>query len=120
MSDAPRPPQITAAPVAHPLPVVMVLGFSSLCVALMQALVIPIQSDLPRLLHTTASNTSWVITATLLGGAVAMPVAGRLADLFGHKPVLVASGVVLLAGSLLCVATNVFAVVLAGRVLQGF
>ncbi|MFT4220803.1 MAG: MFS transporter [Microbacterium sp.] len=106
-------------PAAHPLLVVMVLGFSSLCAALMQSLVIPIQSELPDLLHTTASNTSWVVTATLLGAAVSMPVTGRLADIFGKKPVLVASAVILLAGSLLCATTDVFVLVLVGRVLQG-
>ncbi|MFT4214114.1 MAG: MFS transporter [Microbacterium sp.] len=106
-------------PVAHPLLVVMVLGFSSLCAALMQSLVIPIQSELPELLNTTASNTSWVLTATLLGGAVAMPVAGCLADIFGKKPVLVVSAIVLLTGSLLCAVTDAFLLVLVGRVLQG-
>lgn len=64
-----------------PLIVVIALGFSSLCVSLMQTLVLPIQGDLPRLLATTPSNASWVVTATLLGGAVAMPIAGRLADI---------------------------------------
>ncbi len=107
------------APVKHPLLVVLVLGFSSLCAAMMQSLVIPIQSDLPRLLDTSASNTSWVVTATLLGGAVAMPIAGRLADIFGKKPILIGTAVALLLGSLLCAMTDVFSLILAGRVLQG-
>ncbi|MFT4229118.1 MAG: MFS transporter [Microbacterium sp.] len=119
MNHAPASEDSSVAPVARPLLVVMVLGFSSLCAALMQSLVIPIQSELPELLNTTASNTSWVVTATLLGGAVAMPVTGRLADIFGKKPVLVASAGILLAGSLLCAVTDVFVLVLAGRVLQG-
>ena len=119
MAQSSKPGQTTGSPVAHPLLVVIVLGFSSMCAALMQSLVIPIQSELPGLLHTSASNTSWVVTATLLGGAVAMPVAGRLADIFGKKPVLVVSAVVLLVGSLLCAVTDVFFLVLVGRVLQG-
>lgn len=86
---------------------------------MMQSLVIPIQSDLPHLLDTSASNTSWVVTATLLGGAVAMPIAGRLADIFGKKPILIGTAVALLLGSLLCAVTDVFALILAGRVLQG-
>lgn len=103
----------------HPLLVVVVLGFSSLCAALMQSLVIPIQAQLPELLDTSASNASWVVTATLLGGGVAMPVAGRLADIFGKKPVMVVSAVILLLGSLLCAIAGGFALVLVGRVLQG-
>lgn len=109
----------TDTPVKRPLLVVLVLGFSSLCAAMMQSLVIPIQSDLPQLLDTSASNTSWVVTATLLGGAISMPVAGRLADIFGKKPVLLGTAVALLLGSLLCATSEAFVLVLAGRVLQG-
>lgn len=103
----------------RPLLVVLVLGFSSLCAAMMQSLVIPIQADLPRLLNTSASNTSWVLTATLLGGAIAMPIAGRLADIYGKKPVLINCAVALLTGSLLCALSDIFSLILAGRVMQG-
>lgn len=99
--------------------VVAVLCFSSLCAALMQSLVIPIQSELPDLLHTSASTASWVVTATLLGAAVAMPVTGRLADLIGKKPVLVASAAILLVGSAICAMSDTVGLVLVGRVLQG-
>ncbi|MGR7003508.1 hypothetical protein ACU686_45265 [Yinghuangia aomiensis] len=43
----------------------------------MQTLVVPLLTDLPNLLHTSASNAGWVITATLLSGAVFTPVMGR-------------------------------------------
>ncbi|WP_231386752.1 MFS transporter [Nocardia sp. BMG111209] len=103
----------------NPWLIVTVLGFSGLCAALMQSLVIPIQSELPHLLGTSASNASWVLTATLLGGAVAMPVAGRLADMFGKRPVLVASAALLLVGSLVCAMSSSLVPMLVGRVLQG-
>ncbi|XBH20237.1 MFS transporter [Jonesiaceae bacterium BS-20] len=114
MNTAPRP-----ARGIGPLIVVLVLGFSSLCVSLMQSLVLPIQSELPTLLSTSASNASWVVTATLLGGAVAMPMAGRLADIYGKKPILVGSAVLLLMGAFLCAVADQFSLILAGRVLQG-
>ncbi len=99
--------------------VIVVLAFSSLCSALMQSLVIPIQSELPVLLGTTASNTSWVVTATLLGAAVAMPVTGRLADLYGKKPVLVTSAGILVVGSLVAAVSSSVGPLIVGRVLQG-
>ncbi|HWJ84800.1 MAG TPA: MFS transporter [Cellulomonas sp.] len=99
--------------------VVAVLCFGSLCAALMQSLVIPIQSELPTLLNTSASNASWVLTATLLGAAVAMPVTGRLADILGKKPVLVASAGILLIGSLIVAMSSSIGPVVLGRVLQG-
>lgn len=98
----------------------MVLGFSSLCAALMQSLVIPLQPELPQLLDTPASNAAWVVTATLLAGGVAMPVAGRLADIYGRKPILVASAVIMLAGSIICALYSTIGPVLIGRILQGF
>lgn len=119
MNHAPTRAGVQRSRADHPLLVVVVLGFSSLCAALMQSLVIPIQADLPELLHTTAGNASWVVTATLLGGGVAMPVTGRLADIFGKKPVMVASAVILLLGSLLCAVAGGFALMVVGRVLQG-
>ncbi|MET0837449.1 MAG: MFS transporter [Marmoricola sp.] len=98
---------------------VVVLCFGGMSAALMQTLMIPIQTDLPRLLHTTPANASWVITATLLAGAVAMPIAGRLADMFGKQRVLVASAGLLVAGSLICALSGSLVPMLAGRVLQG-
>src|SRR5690242_12655492 len=100
------------------LPVV-VLCFGGLCAALTQTLVIPIQSELPGLLGTSAANAAWVVTVTLLAGAVAMPVAGRLADLFGKQRVLVTSSLILLVGSLVCALSSSLVPVLAGRALQG-
>ena len=116
------PSGVEVPEVRTPLPaavVVAALCFGSLCASLMQSLVIPIQSELPALLGTAPSNTSWVVTATLLGGAVAMPVAGRLADMYGKKPVLLASTVILLVGSVICALSDSILPIVVGRVLQG-
>lgn len=99
--------------------VIAVLCFGSLSGALMQSLVIPIQSDLPRLLHTDPGNASWAVTATLLAAAVTMPVSGRLADMFGKKKVLVVSAAVLMVGSLIAAPATSLVPFLIGRVLQG-
>ncbi|MGO2005474.1 MFS transporter, partial [Arthrobacter rhombi] len=118
-STANPPQEVSTGTARHPLLAVVVLGFSSLCAALTQSLVIPIQPDLPDLLDTSGSNAAWVVTATLLGGAVAMPVAGRLADIKGRKPVLVVSALVLLLGSLVAAVSSAFILVVIGRILQG-
>lgn len=109
----------TDEPVPHALLPIAVLGFSSFCASLMQSLVIPVQPELPRILDASPSNTAWVITSTLLAGAVAMPVAGRLADIRGKKPVLIACAALLMLGSLICALSTSLLPVLAGRVLQG-
>ncbi|HEY9395079.1 MAG TPA: MFS transporter, partial [Nocardioides sp.] len=120
MSSSPSPTrEPTTRSTGGAVAVVMVLCFGSLCAALMQSLVIPIQSELPELLSTTASTASWVVTATLLGAGVTMPVTGRLADLYGKKPVLVISGIVLVVGSVIVALSDAVGPVLVGRVLQG-
>lgn len=102
-----------------PMLVVIVLCLGSLCGALMQSLVIPIQSELPRLLGTAPGNASWAVTATLLASAVAMPVTGRLADIYGKKNIMVVSAGILAVGSLIAALSSSLAPFLAGRALQG-
>lgn len=102
-----------------PMLVVVVLCLGSLSGALMQSLVIPIQSELPRLLNTAAGNASWAVTATLLASAVAMPVTGRLADIYGKKKVMVVSAGILAVGSLIAALSSTLAPFLVGRTLQG-
>ena len=111
----------TASPAVrhNPVLVVVALCLGGLGASLSQTLVIPIQSDLPRLLGTSASNTSWVVTITLLGGAVAMPIAGRVADMIGKQRVLIASAILLLIGSLVAALSNTIGPLLVGRALQG-
>jgi len=109
----------TPAVKASPMLIVGVLCFGSLSGALMQTLVIPIQTDLPHLLGTDAGSASWAVTATLLAAAVTMPVSGRLADLYGKKRVLVASAAILMLGSFVAALASTLAPFLVGRALQG-
>jgi len=103
----------------HPALPVIVLCFGGLTASLTQTLLIPIQSELPQLLHTSGANAAWVITITLLAAGVAMPTAGRLADLFGKQRVLVASAAMLLVASVICALSDSLVPMLAGRALQG-
>ncbi|MFC8509963.1 MFS transporter [Streptomyces sp. NPDC057411] len=115
MPAAPAP----AARPAGPGGIVGVLALAGIVAALMQTLVVPLIGDLPRLLHTSASDASWVITATLLAAAVATPVAGRLGDMYGKRRLLIASTVPLVAGSVVCALSSSVAPMILGRGLQG-
>lgn len=86
----------------------------------MQTLLVPVIKDLPALLHTDPSNATWVLTATLLAGAVATPIMGRLGDLYGKRKMLLTSLAVMVIGSLICAFTDQLVVMIAGRALQGF
>ncbi|MEW1847024.1 MFS transporter [Nonomuraea angiospora] len=100
--------------------IISVLAAAGITVSLMQTLMVPLIATLPILLHTTAANAFWAITATLLAGAVAMPVSGRLGDLYGKRRVMIVSAVLLAVGSLVCAPANSLAPMVIGRALQGF
>jgi MFS family permease len=99
--------------------VVGILAFAGIVAALTQTLVVPLIGDLPKLLDTSASNASWVITATLLAAAVATPVAGRLGDMYGKRRMLLASLIPLVLGSIVCALSSSVVPMITGRGLQG-
>ncbi|MCL8025369.1 MFS transporter [Nocardioides bruguierae] len=104
---------------ARPGLAVAALALGGLMTALTQTLVIPIQSELPRLLDADAADTAWVVTVTLLAAAVTMVLAGRIADLVGKKPVLLASAGILAVASVIVALSDSLVPVLVGRALQG-
>ncbi|WP_237325563.1 MFS transporter [Streptomyces sp. CBMAI 2042] len=110
----PRPPKTRTSPI------VPVLAFAGITVAVMQTLLVPVIKDLPVLLSTDPANATWVMTATLLAGAVSTPIMGRLGDLYGKRRMLLASLAVMVIGSLICASTDDLVVMIVGRALQGF
>lgn len=108
-----------SAPAVRPGGIVGVLAVAGIVAALMQTLVVPFIGEMPRLLHTTASNASWVVTATLLAGAVSIPVTGRLGDLLGKRTMLLACAAPLIAGSVVCALAGSVIPMIIGRGLQG-
>ncbi|HBH55732.1 MAG TPA: MFS transporter, partial [Kocuria sp.] len=64
-------------------------------------------------------HMSWVITGFILASTVMMPVYGRISDLFGRKPVLIAAIVLFIAGSALGAAAGTMSWLITARVVQG-
>lgn len=112
-------PAVEGRPANSAIITVVVLCLGGLIASLMQTLIVPIQPQLPELIGTSVSNASWIITATLLGGAVAMPVAGRLGDMFGKRRILLYSAALLAIGSLLPAVSSSLIPVVTGRAMQG-
>ncbi|MFI7107168.1 MFS transporter [Nonomuraea sp. NPDC050227] len=104
---------------ARPGGIVSVMAVAGIVASLMQTLVVPLIGELPRLLRGTASDASWVITATLLAGAVATPVTGRLGDLYGKRRMMLVCTAPLIAGSVICSLAGSLAPMIVGRGLQG-
>ncbi len=62
---------------------------------------------------------SWVFTAYMLSATVTVPIYGKLADLYGRKPVLLFGVVVFLIGSVLSGQAHSIQQLIAFRALQG-
>jgi len=62
---------------------------------------------------------SWVFSAFLLAQAATIPIYGKLADLFGRKPVFLFGAGLFLFGSLLCGLAQSMIQLIAFRLLQG-
>lgn len=95
------------------------LAFAGIVVSMMQTLIVPLIPRLPRLLHASGPDATWVVTATLLSASVAAPVAGGLGDLYGKRRLLLLSLVLLVAGSFVVALSNTLAPAIIGRILQG-
>lgn len=98
---------------------VAILSLTGVTVSVMQTLVIPLMPHLPGILNAAPDDATWVLTVTLMVGAVSTPIAGRLADMAGKRRVLLLTLLFMIAGSVLCALSSSLAPMLVGRALQG-
>ncbi|MGW2565828.1 MFS transporter [Streptomyces sp. NPDC001537] len=96
-----------------------VLAFGGILMAVMQTVVVPLLPDLPRLTGSSAATVSWMVTATLLSGAVLTPVLGRAGDMYGKRKVLTSALALMTVGSVMCALSSDIVVLIAARALQG-
>ncbi|MET7684959.1 MFS transporter [Streptomyces sp. NPDC005423] len=121
-----QPAPISAAPAAPAAPptsrsrfTVPVLAFGGILMAVMQTVVVPLLPDLPRLTGASAGAVSWMVTATLLSGAVLTPVLGSAGDMYGKRRVLTGALGLMTLGSVMCALSSDIRVLIAARALQG-
>jgi MFS family permease len=84
-----------------------------------QTAVVPLIPQFPALLSVSSSSAAWLLTATLVAGAVSAPVLGRLGDMYGKRRMLLLSLGIILVSSVLAAAAPNFAVLLVARTMQG-
>lgn len=99
--------------------VVIILSLCGMMVSLQQTMLIPALSELHDVLGVSPDDVSWIVTATLLTSAVAMPILSRLADMFGKRRMLVLSLALVTLGSVIGALGDSLAVILLARALQG-
>src|SRR4051794_28119836 len=91
-----------------PRGVIAGLALAGTSASFMQTLVLPIQAELPELLHAGRDDTAWVITSTLLVASVTTPIAGRLGDMYGKRRIaLVLLGLLILGSAIAALAPDI-------------
>lgn len=99
---------------------ILVLSLCGMISALQFTLVIPLLPEFPRLLDISASDSSWLVTATLLTAAVGTPIIARMADMYGKRRMLLVALGAMILGSVICALEVSFVTMIVGRALQGF
>jgi MFS family permease len=99
--------------------VVATLALVGTIAAMMQTLITPLLTELPRILHADPSDTAWAVTISLLVAAVSTPVAGRLGDMVGKRRMILICIVPLVVGSAVCAVAGDVWTMIVGRGLQG-
>jgi predicted MFS family arabinose efflux permease len=98
---------------------VATLLFVALVVAAIGSLGAPLITSVARTYRVSLAAAQWTLTITLLTGAVAIPLLGRLGDGPRRRTSVVGTLAVVVAGSLATVVPGPFWVLLAGRAAQG-
>jgi len=116
-------PQISAADVggrrAHPRLLVPTLVASGALMAVVSSLGAPLIPTLAHADHVSLSTGEWLLTITLLTGALVTPVMGRLADGPRQRNVILFALICVVAGCMVAAISDNFAELVVGRGLQG-
>jgi predicted MFS family arabinose efflux permease len=99
---------------------VFTLMFIALVVAAVASLGAPLITSVATTFHVSLDSAQWTLTITLLSGAIATPVLGRLGAGPHRRATILATLAVVVAGSALTVLPLPFAWLLVGRAAQGF
>jgi len=107
---------------ALPVPLVLtVIGLGAFITALDQTVVVTalpsVMLDL-KISIVELDRASWIITAYLLGYTVAMPLIGRVADVYGYPRVYQVSLLVFIAGTTLVALASNLELMIGARVIQ--
>ena len=103
----------------RPSLIIGVLAAGGITASLSQTLVIPLLPVLQREFDASPATTSWLVTSSLVAGAVGAPLFGRLGDLYGRRRLLLVCLAVMVAGSVLGAVAPGIALLLVARVAQG-
>lgn len=98
---------------------VLVLALGALDFGLEQSIVVPALPALGDHYDASLVAVGWLVTGFLLASVVAVPILGRLGDIYGKRRLLLMSLGTFALGALICALTESIALAITGRVVQG-
>lgn len=108
-----------ARALSTPGTVTVVLAASGTVAVLLQSLVIPLIPSIPAILNTDIAGASWVLTITLLVGAVCQPIVARSGEIYGERRVLLICLAAVVVGASISALSTALGPMVVGRALQG-
>ena len=117
-STSPRP---DAPPEARSLSLggLLVLALGAADFGLESSIVLPALPVIAQEYSASLISVSWLATGFLLASVVAVPLFGRMGDLFGRRRLLLVGLAAFTLGSLICALADSIGVLIAGRIVQG-
>jgi EmrB/QacA subfamily drug resistance transporter len=100
------------------IPLLVTLGLGVFAGALDLGVLSPALPALGAQFAVGPSSLAWVFTLYLLANVVSIPIATKLADRYGRRPVYIACVSAFLAGSVLAITAPTFGAFLAARAIQ--
>lgn len=97
----------------------LVIAGAAFVASLTQALVVPLLPRLATDLDVSGAAVSWLVTSTVIAGAIANPLLGRFGDQFGRRRLLLIALSAFVVGSAICAVADTLGVMILGRAIQG-
>ena len=96
-----------------------VLGCTLLVTFYGETMLLPAIRDIIGDFHISYSTSSWILTAYLISGAVATPIAGKLSDIYGRKKMVLLIFIIYIIGISIGGLSNNITSLIVARVIQG-
>ena len=77
---------------------VAILGSTVLITVYGETMLLPATRDIIRDFDISYTTSSWILTAYLISGAVSVPIAGKLSDIYGRKKMVVVIMIIYIIG----------------------
>jgi MFS family permease len=96
-----------------------ILGFIQIITMYGETMLLPAIPDIIKDFNISYNTSSWILSAYLISGTVAPPIAGKLSDIYGRKKMVVIIMIIYIFGITMGGISSDFTFLVTARVIQG-